>query len=274
MRKAVRLGFGCLCCERFGSFSTLSEHALYCPCVGSARDNLSIPTLTGIVGDFVIPMELVLNRLKSEFSFARNLYYEYLTHDTPEDIQHELCFSELLQEEVLGIDIEKIRTAFRACFSILDKIGAAICGLYGLYPDGHIYFHNMWRLDMKGRRDKFEAAKNPGLLALYSIATDLNEKKDGEWAFYKAWRDDLEHKFVVVFTGEKPSDVYTSHKLVRDMVFIGEADFIRHFEHLLQLTRSAIFSFVFSVRERGLAGKRDGVIYLSNGVQRRNIPPE
>lgn len=252
---------------------TLSEHALYCRCAGSARDNLTIPTTSGISGDFVVPMEMVLNRLKSEFSFARDLYYEYLTNSTPDDIQHELCFSELFDDEVLGIDIEKIRTAFRACFSILDKIGAAICELYGLYPakDGHVYFQNMWRLDSDGRRDKFEAVKNPGLLALYSTATDLNENKDGEWAFYKSWRNDLEHKFVVVHKGEKPSDVYASHKFMRDLIFIREPDFIWHFGQLLQLTRSAIFSFAFSVRERGLAEKRDGVIYKDNEIPRRNF---
>lgn len=255
---------------------TLSEHALYCRCAGSARDNLTIPTYSGVYGDFVVPMEMVLNRLKSEFSFARNLYYEYLTHSTPDEIQHELCFSELFDDEVLGIDIEKIRTAFRACFSILDKIGAAICELYGLYPtkDRHVYFQNMWRLDSGDRRNKFEAVKNPGLLALYSIATDLNENKDGEWAIYKAWRNDLEHKFVVVHKGDEPPGAYKSHKFMPDIVFIREADFIRHFEHLLQLTRSAIFSFAFAVRDRAQGEKREGMIYRSRQIPRRNFPPE
>ena len=74
------------------NYLTLSEHGLYCKCVGSARDNLTIPTLTGVVGDFVVPMEMVLNRLKSEFSFSRRLYFEFLTHKVEDDLQYEILF--------------------------------------------------------------------------------------------------------------------------------------------------------------------------------------
>src|ERR1035438_9470427 len=35
---------------------------------------------------------------------------------------------------------------------------------------------------------------NPSLVALYSQATDLG--KDGEWAIFKTWRNDLEHRFL------------------------------------------------------------------------------
>lgn len=254
---------------------TLSEHALYCQCAGSARDNLTIPTQSGVVGDFVVPMERVLNRLKSEFAFVRHLYYEYVTQATPDEIQHELCFSELLDGEILGLDIEKIRAGFRSCFGILDKIGAAICELYSLHPKNrHIYFNNMWRLDLDGRREKFEAVKNAGLLALYSIATDLNEEKDGEWSFYKGWRDAMEHKFVVVYTGEAPPDDQMPYNFMKDVVFIREEEFVAHFERLLQLTRSAIFSFVFSVREHALAEKSSDALYLTNEISSRNFYSE
>jgi hypothetical protein len=55
----------------------LSEHSLYCNCVGAGSDNLTIPKSTASIGgDFVPKMELRLNRLKSEFALARLLYYE------------------------------------------------------------------------------------------------------------------------------------------------------------------------------------------------------
>ena len=60
------------------SFLSLSEHGLYCKCYGSARDNLNILVPTrSMVGDFILPMEKVLNRLKSEFGLARLMLYEY-----------------------------------------------------------------------------------------------------------------------------------------------------------------------------------------------------
>jgi tetratricopeptide (TPR) repeat protein len=250
---------------------SLSEHGLYCPCVGSSRDNLTIPTAGGVVGDFVIPMEMVLNRLKSEFSFARHLYFEYLTKEKDYELLHDSCFSELFNDELLGIDVEKLRTAFRSCFGILDKIGIAICELLDLYPpNGKVYFQSFWQLDHDSRRELFNHNKSPGLLALYSIATDLNERKDGEWSFLKQLRNDLEHEFVVVHKSDNPSDIYESYEFMGNIVFIKEDNFIEHLRRLLQLTRSAIFSFVFTVRDKALNEKKDGAIYLHNSIHRQD----
>lgn len=252
---------------------SLSEHGLYCKCSGSARDNLTIPTSSGISGDFVIPMEMVLNRIKSEFSFARRLFYEYKSRDDRFELLHESCFSELFNDELLGIEVEKLRTAFRLCFGILDKIAVAICELYDLYPpSNNVSFQSFWQLGQSDRRQKFEKVKTPGLLALYSIATDLNERKDGEWSFFKDWRNDLEHKFLVVHTADVPSDIYNSYDFFKDIKFIQEEDFVLHLEQLLQITRSAIFSFVFSVRETATAGQEHkNALYLQTEILRKDF---
>ena len=251
---------------------TLSEHGLYCACYGCARDNLTIPTTDGIAGDFVIPMEMVLNRLKSEFSFARHLFYEYQTSEENLDLLHESCFSELFNDELLGIDVERLRTAFRSCFGILDKIGVAACELYDVYPpNGTVSFHSFWQLDRNDRRALFDKIKSPGLLALYSIATDLNDRKDGEWHFLKQLRNDLEHEFVVVHKHDKPGDVYSSYELLSKVVFISEDEFITYVKRLLQLTRSAIFSFVFAVRDKAIKEKKDDGIYITNALLRQDF---
>lgn len=250
---------------------SLSEHGLYCSCAGSARDNLTIPTGSGIHGDFVPSMEMVLNRLKSEFSLARRFYYEYLHEQVDEEGMHESCYSELFNGEVLGINMEKNRTAFRLCFGILDKIAAAICDLYEVHPpSGNVYFQGFWQLDQGGRREKFEKIKTPGLLALYSLASDLNERKDGELAFFKQWRNDLEHKFLVIHGAESPRDTYGSYRLSEKTIMIKESEFVEHLEQLLQITRSAIFSFVFCVREKGVREGGPEDVYLQNTITRKN----
>lgn len=250
---------------------SLSEHGLYCSCSGSARDNLTIPTTGGVVGDFVIPMEMVLNRLKSEFSFARHLYFEYLSSDENCQVLHDLCFSELFNDELLSIDVEKLRTAFRVCFGILDKIALAICNLYDLYPPTEtVYFQSFWQLDRDNRREKFNKHKSPGLLALYSIATDLNDKKNGELFFLKQLRNDLEHEFVVIHKTDTPGDIYNSYNFMKNIVFIREEEFTEHLKRLLQLTRSAIFSFVFTVRDKALNEKQEDVMYLSSSILRQD----
>ena len=241
---------------------TLSEHGLYCNCVGSERDELSIMGIPVLGGNKIVEMEMVLNRIKSEFSLARRFYYEYIKSEKSEELFHESCFTELYNSELLGIDIEKLRTAFRLCFGILDKIAVAVCEFYDIYPTRKdkkvdVDFHNnLWRLkNDEARREQFELIKNPGLLALYSIATDLNEHKDGEWAFFKEYRNNLEHNFVVIHESETPSDTYDSHEFLDETKFIKESDFIQHLEQLLQLTRSAVFSFVFMVRGKSFEDK-------------------
>lgn len=93
-------------------------------------------------------------------------------------------------------------------------------------------------------------------MALYSIATDLNSRKDGELAFFKDWRNDLEHKFVVVHKNEIPIDDYGTYSFFEDILFIQESELIENLKILLQLTRSAIFSFVYMVREDTLKNEK------------------
>ena len=253
---------------------TLSEHGLYCACEGSARDNLTIPLLQkSIGGKFVPQMEMVLNRIKSEYSLARRNYYEY--HNPTEedlDLLHEDCFTELLNNELLGIPVEKLRTSFRLCFGILDKIALAICELYNIKTKGQIYFQNFWRLKEDERRDKFESIKCPGLLALYSIATDLNMHKDGEWACFKDWRNSIEHGLFVVLEEGSGIDIYESFTTTSDIVKITLKEFLYFLEQLLQLTRSAIFSFVFSVRYLALQSDTGGGVRCE--LNRKNFKVE
>ncbi|WP_372815588.1 LA2681 family HEPN domain-containing protein [Psychrobacter sp.] len=237
------------------SFLSLSEHGLYCKCYGSARDNLTIPLNTrAISGNFIYPMEKVLNRLKSEFGLARLMLYEYKFAKRDNDIDDDACYAELYDNELLGTNIEKLRTAFRICFGILDKIGNAVALLFDLQLKNNkgkvrpSYFHTFWELENEDRLQKFEAYNNEGLIGLYSIACDLNHKFEGELSFYKQWRNALEHSFVFIYENEKPESTEASLTYYEEPVFISESEFVESAEHVLQLTRSAIFSFVFAVR--------------------------
>lgn len=229
-------------------YLSLSEHALYCKCIEGDRDNITI--LSNIVGsELVASMEMVLNRLKSEFSFARHLYYESLSQPASFIIDRESCFSELMNDEVLGLGVERLRTSFRICFGILDKISVALCDLLNI-PKQRINFLNIWS-QIPEKIKSSEVDQNYGLLALYSIATDLNVQKgkEGEFSFYKKWRNALEHDFIVVHKGAAPSDVYGSYNgFTNDITLVSESEFLDGLLHVLQLTRSAIFSFVYAVR--------------------------
>ena len=105
---------------------------------------------------------------------------------------------------------ELLRTSFRLCLGILDKIALGVCELYDIAdPTEKLYFENFWRPKTgKGKaatRWQILAAKsnNPSLVALYSQATDVQAQ--GEWSLFKVWRNDLEHRFLIL-TGNNPRE--------------------------------------------------------------------
>ena len=210
----------------------LSEHSLYCKCNNSCNDNIEIYNFKcSKEPDFLEKMKVILKRLKSEFSFAKKLYYQSISN------------LETTQENE-----EKLRTSFRLCYAILDKIGFAICELFNLAtPNENILFENFW--NPKNNKDKrWELINNIEvnypLNGLYSIANDLNQQ-DGEWKFLKEWRNKLEHKILII--GKKSDNSF-------DYVNIDE--FNKNTLHLLQLVRSAIITFVLCVRTELLKEKK------------------
>ena len=237
----------------------LSEHSLYCNCVGASKDDLTIPkSIASIGGDFVPKMELRLNRLKSEFALARLLYFE--SDQTKwKSYENEVSFTELYEEECVGLRPEMLRTSFRICFGILDKIAHALCELFDLSEIGEpLAFERFWRprgkkLSQKqqARWEKINSIENYSLLALYSQATDLNSYT-GEWGNFKSWRNALEHELLILTKGSGNSlDIFEAMKSSRRVLTVDYAEFKDKTIHLLQLTRSAIFNFVFCVRTEG-----------------------
>ena len=247
------------------SFLALNEHSLYCRCMGARRDDLSIPTSAKPVGGPCIPrLELLLNRIKSEFCLARALFYQATTEDATWDLHSfEGTYSELYEQEAIGMAPEFLRTSFRLCFGILDRIAQGLSELYELAAPGEaLYFESFWRPSEQRKKgaevrwDKINAQSNLGLVALYSIATDLNRVK-GQWAFFKEHRNHLEHGLLVVMS----EDTHIPEESRPQRIALEEVpleSFRAHVLHLLQLTASAIFSFVFCVREEGYRSSPEG----------------
>ena len=89
------------------------------------------------------------------------------------------------------------------------------------------------------------------LTALYSIACDLN-KKNGEFGFYKKWRNKLEHGVFSLTKSKYNEKLFESNMFIETT---SEENFEAKTKHLLQLTRSAIFSFVFCARNELITKK-------------------
>ena len=240
----------------------LSEHSLYCNCIGADRDNLTIPKSSGpIGGDDVPKMELRLNRIKSEYAIARLLFYESseVNQSKWEPYNEEVSFTELYEDEAVGHCPEMLRTSFRLCFGILDKVAHAVCELFDLSDQNEpLSFERFWRPRGKGlskkqkeRWERINKIENFPLLALYSQATDLSSQV-GEWSNFKDWRNALEHEnLILTQLSDKPLDIYGALDSSPKVLRVNYTEFREKTLHFLQLTRSAIFNFVFCVRIEG-----------------------
>jgi len=252
------------------NFIALSEHALYCNCIGAKSDDLTIPTSTfAIEGQYVPKMELYLNRIKSEFNLARYLFFQAnnANYKDIDNINSEISFTELYENEEISLRSEMYRCSFRLCFGILDKIARGICDLYSLADKNEdIYFERFWKPRGKNlsekqrtRWEKINGINNYPIIALYSIATDLNSKV-GEWGEFKSWRDALEHEFLILTKDNDPKSSFSYEtKNDSDYMTVDYHQFTTKTLHLLQLTCSAIFNFTFSVRNKGWNANKDEV---------------
>ncbi len=247
----------------------LSEHSLYCHCNGARRDDLMIATKsTALVGDCVPRLELILNRVKAEFGTARLLYYQAVQDESWDLHEHEITYAELFEGEQVSVRTEFLRTSFRLCLGILDKIALGVCELYDVAdPTEKLYFESFWR--PKAAKGKASArwdtlaakSKNPGLVALYSQATDVQSQ--GEWSIFKAWRNDLEHRFLILTNDDSREDLLHAREGTFATRCITCSEFTMRTLHLLQFTRSAIFNFTYCARHETRAGADKAGITLT-----------
>lgn len=235
------------------NFLTLNEHGIYCNCVATEKDDLQIGVKHGIfTGDVVPKLELLLNRIKSEFALARWMYYQSLKAETL--LENDAQFSELLDGEIINSKTEMQRTSFRLCYGILDKIALGICKLYNL-KNKRIHFETFW--DEPKRNQELNEIKNIHLNALYSLACDLNTET-GELKQFKNWRNKLEHNLLVLKDISKNDiDIFKIFSDEEFVAVVDAEDFKDKTLHLMQLTRAAIFSYVYCVRLQTIRHKEE-----------------
>jgi hypothetical protein len=242
----------------------LSEHSLYCGCLASSRDNLSILKSSGAIGGHFVPrQEHILNQIKTEFFQARKLYFSSVTSPSNSYVSqdYDLCLSNLGGHEISGLRSEDLRNSFKICFGVLDKIALAVCELFDFTvgKNEKIYFESFWKINgdkfkeaQEARWKEFNSIKeNQSLFALYYQSTDL-DSENGEWKKFKIWRNALEHGyFVLVHSKNKPKEPFDIYNSKFPVLIEEYNQFEERTAELLRFTRSAIFNFVFSVRREG-----------------------
>lgn len=206
---------------------SLNEHSLFCKCRNSGIDNLSLGAWFGsnhlMEDDSLRTLDSLLNRIISEYTFARKLFYEYKFNESSDS--EDIKFSKLSEDlDFCGYNIERLRTSYRLVYGILDKIKHGV-GVHLKRDFSKSYFEDFFH---KHKND-FNNSTNIHLAAIYSISIEL-ERGSGNLKYFKTLRNQLEHNHFSISSNE------------------FKLDFEYETLNLLRLTRSAIFSFAFYVR--------------------------
>ncbi|PJZ27719.1 LA2681 family HEPN domain-containing protein [Leptospira kmetyi] len=199
----------------------LSEHGVYCQCEEGRKDDLELVSAKdkNLIPSYIDSLYL---QIKQEYVFARKMIYVFTSDKEDEMIRS-----------------ESLRTGYRLTYGIFDKIAQGILFTYNLEQEENVYFETFWR--KKNVKNVLDQVSNFNVFALNSIASDLN-RQNGELGFFKEWRNKLEHGLFLT--------KYNEQKMTPDVIHISEAEFFDKTIMILQIARSAIFSFVFMIRNK------------------------
>lgn len=145
------------------------------------------------------------NQIKQEYVSARFMLYEGL-HSTGVHFsdRHVLLFN-TLEYPVYSYAAERIRTAFRTAYSILDKVAVLIDHYWKLEKDPrYISFKSVWKIE-RGTQllDQLREYKNWPLRGLYWLSKELFEEQLNQTTAPDARdlhdiRNALEHKYLQI----------------------------------------------------------------------------
>ena len=174
-------------------------------CSISAQDVLSTPTITVTKGEGPY-YQGFYNQIKQEFVSARYLYFEGINMRQPHFSDKDVSLVDTLDDPAYCLSVEKIKMAFRVCYSLFDKVAFFLNAYLNLQiPEQSVTFRKFWYESQnkdKGLKAYFQKLENWSLRGLYWLSKDLYEYEDG---FQEAIEPDarelaiirnhLEHKY-------------------------------------------------------------------------------
>jgi len=185
--------------------------------------------------------------IKRDFCFARFLAYEGFSEIHPKFEAERLFLTDTLDYVRYEGYIEKLKTAFRICFSTFDSIALLM----------HEYFgsgHKKAGFTPRDIRKISSNPDNPFLSALYWLSCDLYDidltKKGHQWdapnpsaAIYRKMRNACEHGWLRIADGD--CEVWDR---TNDYAYTVTSELLElHTMSILKLARSAISYFFYAI---------------------------
>jgi hypothetical protein len=215
----------------------------------AATDRMNLPSHIAPLGD---PPTFIawFNQMKQEYVGARWFLYEGTGPEKKHFADNEVFLVNTLDYPAFGIQVEKLRTAFRMAYSLLDKVAGFINAYYKLGMDPkRVDIRNIWHTKKGDLRPEFLKKENLALRGLYWLALDIigddptdQDSIAPEAAELKVLRNLLEHRSLVLrqMDGDRPMGAVETITL---------NEFERHAMHILGLARAALMYLAFSMRK-------------------------
>jgi hypothetical protein len=235
-----------------------------------ARDILTSPSIVAPIGEGP-RFHGFFNQIKQEFCAARWLAYEAMNESAPHFSDADVLLYNTLDYPSYSLSTEKLKLAFRSCYSLLDKIAFLLNAYLGLaIPEKRVSFRGLWyqgQEKKKGIRHEFKALANWPLRGLYWLGKDLYEDApefragiDPDAERLSAIRNHLEHKYCKLHLEMwHGPDVAGTPGLTDDLAeSVLRSDFEAMTLRLLGLVRASIIYLSLGIHqeERARAMKR------------------
>ncbi|CAA0248745.1 Tetratricopeptide repeat protein [Tenacibaculum maritimum] len=208
-----------------------------------ANDFLCTPSITLKLNEKPIYQEMY-NQLKQEFVSARYIFYESLQNLEVHFSDKGVILMDTMDNTFYSIYIEKMKVAFRLCYSIFDKISYLLNEYLNLNnPPSRVSFRKVWYKNLdkrKGLNEMIINSKNWSLRGLFWLSKDLydqdfEESIEPEAKEIAKIRNYIEHKSfkIVEKTNKNSANKITTYEIQR-------IEFKKKTLKLLKLSRSAL----------------------------------
>ncbi|WP_198317945.1 LA2681 family HEPN domain-containing protein [Achromobacter denitrificans] len=247
------------------------EHRLFlCPLndlglhLAAAIDDLMLPPLTEGLNDRPgghLPPPIVgfYSQMKQEYVSARFMLFEGISSTQVHFSDRGVALTDTLDYPLYSLASERIRTAFRITYSLLDKVAFLVDRYWNLGKiPARVSFKNVWMVENKTRLlPQFEKRENLPLRGLFWLSKELFDDQLKQTTAADARelhsiRNALEHTYLRVSEGWAKPFMINGKSDAGFGIAIGSDELEAKAIRVMQMARSALFyiSFAIGVEEQ------------------------
>jgi hypothetical protein len=198
--------------------------------------------------------------MKQEYASARFMLFEGISSTQAHFSDRGVALTDTLDYPLYSLASERVRTAFRIAYSLLDKVAFLVYRYWNLgtkQPD-RISFKNVWMIENKTRLlPQFEKRDNLPLRGLFWLSKELFDDQLKQTTAADARelhgiRNALEHTYLRVSEGWAKPFMINGTSNSGFGIAIGSDELEAKAVRVMQMARSALFyiSFAIGVEER------------------------